>query len=302
MKYLYRTLTFLFFLFCINSIYADNLLHYINKEGLNISHEVFSAGTRDSLNCIRQHYTDNRRWWEVTAPDTTFFIEITQLKGLIQNDFSMFYREDQLGQMSQLRRETDEYINKYTEYKYRMDSIRRDLSTKGILISSTGVRPSLDEKYDIENGQFTFILDKTIRMKETEDDIKRELLSQRERPSFNYNLFITTPLVPVELFNHFRKVRTYNRLTRKHYDAVTPFLRVTIKNKNVAMDIEENCTRIHDMLDYPKYSFYYIATLAYPDEPTISHLIVHDILLANQQSGEIVWSAQSGDHSDEVEM
>ena len=298
-----------------SSLLADSSDGLFIPSKMHVSYKVCNEAEKDSLNNIwyqSENSFGTPEWWKVVGQDTTFYVDESRIRGLIMNDFSEFFYNEPIGQMSELRRNTSDNIEEYTRAKALMESIRDGIYKKGIIVPSKGDEWILQKEYDIQNERFIFGLYSVgIRIPDSQKDIDSKYNIQKEygseihringRISYDpYDLFRLLPYVPENLFGNFVTESKLD-IFRRSYEGPSSDLIVPIKNHNVALMIEDASGAGFNSYS-PIFRFYFKSKMAYPEDPKLTDLVIEDILLVHEPTGQVVWSAKTGDHSNEVKL
>lgn len=233
--------------------------------------------------------------------DSVIRVDRKSVDGLIKNDFDLFYHDQPIGQIKQLRRETPEYIDTYNKAKVDMEAIRENCKN-GIMYALA--REYYDHwgnnKYDIESGSFTFKL----------PNIYFKVIDGTNLPAeYGFVDHFATMIAGANLDQKFLKGT--KSIGRAKFTETINKIEVPIANKNVAMEIEEiqpqygsKSERRHD------YEFFYIFHLVdFVEEWTSKrkgttltekpYFEVTDVALVHMPTQKVIWTAMTGDHSNE---
>lgn len=234
--------------------------------------------------------------WIISAMDSLIYADTKSFEGLLRNDFDQYYHDTEIGKMSNLLRQIPENIGFYTKCKDDMAKIRAAVIADTIHALGEHSKEWFNEhEYDMDTKSFTFRFDdRTFRLPTKMDSLE-------DFKPLKY-MYITTLQIPekvAEKFNkHEPRLNSYGQEERPEmlYDYKLP---VRIENLNVALAVDDVKAKIKS--GKPRdFSFYY--QYRFVEDEKYPHLEVTDIILLYNPTQEVVWTAMTGDHSNEVHL
>lgn len=287
-------LTLMLMMVSTSTTFALHLKDVLYTNGKNNTHFAYW----DELDENEYYTGETSKNFIIYLNDSVIRVDRKSVDGLIKNDFDLFYHDQPIGQIKQLRRETPEYIDIYNKAKVDMEAIRENCKN-GIMY--TLAREYYDHwdnnKYDIESGSFTFKL----------PNIYFKVIDGTTLPhQYGYIESFATMIAGADLDQKFLKGT--KSIGRAKFTETINKIDVPIANKNVAMEIEEiqpqhgsKSERRHD------YEFFYTFHLVdflekdtrLKKEEMKPYFEVTDVVLVHIPSQKVVWTAMTGDHSNE---
>lgn len=284
---------------------ALNVKDVFFESGLELPHKVYDPEVKDSLSAnidaeISLLAADN--WWSVSTADTTLNFDTKSMAGLVANDFDWFYHNDSIGKMTPLIRETPENLAYFERCKTLMNDCRETILIKGVLIAASDDLWYGSHQYNMESGCFMISLAaKGIKVEESDRIYSNRIQMEQDVSDGKvYSLSGIYPVVLENMHKHFGTKEEWDRIYNRTKVVPCADLIIPIANRQVALMIEE-CEPVVSW-QRPVFELFYKARLENIDDGCLSHLVLDDIFLIHTKTGEIVWSASSGDHSMEVTL
>lgn len=261
------------------------------RNGVERTHRTYDY--HESYNLVGKY---DATCWIISAMDSLIYADKKSFEGLLRNDFDQYYHDTEIGKMSNLHRQTPENIGLYTKCKDDMSKIRAEVLADTIhALGEHSTEWFVGYEYDMDTKSFSFQFDdRTFRLPTKMDSLE-------DFKPLKY-MYITTLQIPekvAEKFNkHEPRLNSYGQEERPEmlYDYKLP---VRIENLNVALAVDDVKAKIKS--GKPRdFSFYY--QYRFVEDEKYPHLEVTDIILLYNPTQEVVWTAMTGDHSNEVHL
>lgn len=261
------------------------------RNGVERTHRTYDY--HESYNLVGKY---DATCWIISAMDSLIYADTKSFEGLLRNNFDQYYHDTEIGKMSNLHRQTPENIGLYTKCKDDMAKIRAEVLADTIhALGEHSTEWFVGYEYDMDTKSFSFQFDdRTFRLPTKMDSLE-------DFKPLKY-MYITTLQIPekvAEKFNkHKPRLNSSGQEERPEmlYDYKLP---VRIENLNVALAVDDVKTKITS--GKPRdFSFYY--QYRFVEDEKYPHLEVTDIILLYNPTQEVVWTAMTGDHSNEVHL
>ncbi|WP_301196192.1 hypothetical protein [Duncaniella muris] len=261
------------------------------RNGVERTHRTYDY--HESYNLVGKY---DATCWIISAMDSLIYADTKSFEGLLRNNFDQYYHDTEIGKMSNLHRQTPENIGLYTKCKDDMAKIRAEVLADTIhALGEHSTEWFVGYEYDMDTKSFSFQFDdRTFRLPTKMDSLE-------DFKPLKY-MYITTLQIPekvAEKFNkHKPRLNSSGQEERPEmlYDYKLP---VKIENLNVALAVDDVKTKITS--GKPRdFSFYY--QYRFVEDEKYPHLEVTDIILLYNPTQEVVWTAMTGDHSNEVHL
>jgi len=236
--------------------------------------------------------------WILLYNDSTIRVDEKSMSGLILNNFESFYHDEEIGNVSSLRRESPEYAERFTNADAKLKKLRDDCISNGVhrMVEGNDIwYGEMNHRYIKDKDCFEFTLPYAFI----------PVRSRKRHPAFGWANSYTAPVFSQNLISKFNKEET--RILPRHYELLpVNKIDVPIANKQVAIEIDEQRGL---KKRYPYELFYQMHLVdckpeydetGHASKQTLPYLEVTDIILVHMPTQQVVWTAMTGDHSAEM--
>lgn len=280
------------------------------RDGVEAIHQEYNSQTIDSLYRSRVvdglYYYDLSEFWGLPSDSCLFYVDYRGMRGLMDDNFGEFYHGTEIGDMSPLKRQSGQYAEQFKHMSDQMKEIRQTLKNNPshkLLKDIWGY----SNEYDLENEQFVFkTLESHFKLPLFDNAIHPELKS-KGFPGYHIEFYVPASNAPKSIVDYFEKEEEHSfeyRIRNRNFRLYKDKLKVPIKNKDVALAIEDSYRSSYPQCSNlgKRFFDFFVQFVLKESDAGVPYFEVTDIILLYNPTQEVVWTAMTGDHSNEVHL